>query len=184
MNLSTFTLTQSEEVIDLFTNVFSDSEGAEEGKLIGELASDLIKMTPKEGLYGFVALDNDEKIMGCVFFSRMLFKKSGFETDIDAFILAPMAVSTEQQGKGVGQKLIKFGIDYLKQLGVELIITYGDPDFYSKVGFKQISEDVIKAPLKLSLPHGWLAQSLVADEIPTIVGESRCVEALNKQVYW
>jgi len=33
------------------------------------------------------------------------------------------------------------------------------------VGFQQISEDIVKAPLKLTQPEGWLAQSLQSDVI-------------------
>ena len=36
-----------------------------------------------------------------------------------------------------GQQLINFGLAHLKEIGVELVFTYGDMNFYSKVGFKQ-----------------------------------------------
>ncbi|MCK5334537.1 MAG: GNAT family N-acetyltransferase, partial [Gammaproteobacteria bacterium] len=64
------------------------------------------------------------------------------------------------------------------------VFTYGDPKFYSKVGFSLISEKLVKAPLTLTYPEGWLAQSLVGDEIEAITGSSYCVEALNKPEYW
>jgi len=67
---------------------------------------------------------------------------------------------------------------------VELIFTYGDPKFYSKVGFNLISEKLVKAPLKLTYPEGWLGQSLVSDNIEAISGHSYCVEAFNKPEYW
>ena len=84
----------------------------------------------------------------------------------------------------IGQKLINFGLDVLKENGVELAITYGDPDFYSKVGFTGITEQVVPAPQKLEQPEGWLAQSLIGDEIKPISGKSHCVEALNKPELW
>lgn len=77
-----------------------------------------------------------------------------------AFILSPVAVSTDVQGKGVGQALIRYGLDHLKSLGVELVFTYGDPGYYSKVGFEQITEAIVKAPWPLSQPIGWLALAL------------------------
>ena len=52
------------------------------------------------------------------------------------------------------------------------------------MGFQQISEDIVKAPLKLTQPEGWLAQSLQSDVIDAMVGSSVCVKALNKQEYW
>jgi len=107
-----------------------------------------------------------------------------FESKLNAYILAPVAVQTDQQGKGIGQKLIAFGLDALSKDGVELAITYGDPSFYSKVGFQPVTEAVVPAPLTLQHPEGWLAQSLNGDEIQPIKGKSSCVEALNKPEYW
>jgi len=166
------------EVKNIFTNVFTDSEGEDEGRLIGELAFELQKTTPKDDFLGFVVLD-EGKIVGCIFFTRLKFK-----TGINAFILSPVAVATKCQGEGVGQQLINFGLAHLKEIGVELVFTYGDMNFYSKVGFKQITEDIALAPLKLTYPEGWLAQSLVGEDIQAIPGRSTCVEALNDQRYW
>ncbi|MGD8428041.1 MAG: N-acetyltransferase [Balneolaceae bacterium] len=177
MKFSVFDSRQAQEVIALCIRVFSDSEGQDEGKLIGKLVSELITTSPQD-LFGFVAT-NQEKVVACIFFSRLT-----FQNNTNAFILSPVAVDTSHQGKGIGQQLIKFGIRHLKDQGVELVFTYGDPNFYQKVGFKPISEDDIKAPLKLTHPDGWLGQSLTNATIIPIAGASRCVEALNKQEYW
>lgn len=75
-------------------------------------------------------------------------------------MLAPVAVNTKHQGKGVGKALIKYGLNELKNRSVTVVLTYGDPSFYSKTGFQTLSENVIKAPLKLSKPEGWQGQSL------------------------
>ena len=93
-------------------------------------------------------------------------------------------MASRQQGKGLGQKLIKFGIQQLRSHGVELVFTYGDPNFYSKAGFAKISEDVVEAPKKLTYPDGWLAQTLTNEGITSELGVAKCVEALNKQQYW
>ncbi len=76
--------------------------------------------TDSNDLYCFIATE-DEQIIGSIFFSRMI-----FESGINAFILSPVATHTDHQRKGVGQKLINFGLDVLKENGVELMITYGD----------------------------------------------------------
>lgn len=167
-----------EEINKLFVKTFSDSEGESEGLVIGELTNNFMTSTDANDFYCFVATENDE-IIGGVIFSRLTFK-----SDIKAYILSPMATSTKHQGKGIGQKLINFGLNILKENGVELAITYGDINFYSKVGFNVISEEIVKAPLKLSYPEGWLGQSLVSDKIDPIAGKSYCVEALNKPDLW
>lgn len=168
----------TEEIKQLFTKVFSDSEGQTEGLLIGNLAYDLMTETNAQDIYGFVAIEN-EQIIGSIFFTRLT-----FQNEINAFLLSPVAVHTNYQGKGIGQKLINFGINHLKENGVRLLFTYGDPNYYSQIGFSLITEKIAKAPLKLTQPEGWLGQSLVSDEIEPITGNSYCVEALNKPEYW
>ena len=178
MEFLTFKSSKSEEIKKLFTNVFSDSEGQAEGELIGNLTYDIMTGTDAQDLCGFVATEN-EQIIGSIFFTRLT-----FENGVNAFILAPVAVHSSYQGKGIGQKLINFGINQLKENGVRIVFTYGDHNFYSKVGFKLITEKVAKAPLKLTYPEGWLAQSLVSDEVEPIAGNSYCVEAFNKPEIW
>jgi putative acetyltransferase len=178
MNLAGYNSSDSEKIEKLFTKVFSESEGASEGLLIGKLAHDLMSGTDPEDLYGFTAREN-RQIIGTIFFSRLR-----FESEFNAFILAPVAIRADYQGQGIGQKLIKFGINKLKENGVGLVFTYGDPDFYKRIGFSPVSEKVAKAPLKLTYPFGWLCQSLAGSEIEPIAGNSYCVAALNHPEYW
>ena len=178
MNLSTYNPNNADEIEQLFIKTFSDSAGHSEGKLIGRLVRIFLDSIDASDLYCFIATEN-EQIIGSIFFTRMT-----FESGINAFILSPVATDTAHQGQGVGQQLINFGLDTLKEDGVELVITYGDPNFYSKVGFGVITEQVVPAPLKLEYPEGWLAQSLVSDKIEPIAGKSYCVEELNNPEYW
>ncbi len=178
MKFSTYTQSNIEEIKQLFTKTFSDSEGLSEGLLIGNLAYDLMTSTDTHNLYCFIVIEK-EQIIGSIIFSKLT-----FEEEINAFLLGPVAILTSYQGKGFGQKVINFGLNTLKENGVELAFTYGDPAFYSKVGFILISEKLVKAPLKLTYPEGWQAQSLVGDKIEAITGNSHCVEAINKPEYW
>ena len=178
MKLSTCNPNNADEIEQLFIKTFSDSEGQSEGEAIGALVRDFMASTDANDLYCFIATEG-EQIIGSIFFTRLT-----FESGIDAFILAPVAMHTDHQGKGVGQKMIKFGLNALKEDGVELALTYGDPDFYSKVGFSVITERLVPAPLELKYPEGWLAQSLISDAIEPIPGKSYCVEELNKPELW
>lgn len=165
-------------VTTLFTQVFTDSEGVEEGRRIGGLVHDIQATTPPEEVWGFLAMD-ETRVVGGIFFTRMT-----FETESNAFLLAPVAVATEFHNQGIGQKLIRFGLEALRKQGVKLIFTYGDPHFYAKVGFQPISEAIVQAPLPLTYPHGWLAQSLVGERIEPIAGRSACVSALRHPHFW
>ena len=178
MTFLTYKSDDIEEIKKLVTQTFSDSEGPAEGALIGNLAYDLMTTTATRDLYCFVAVENDE-IIGSIFFSRL-----SFENSENVFVLGPVAVHTNFQRKGIGQQLINFGLSALKTNGVELAITYGDPAFYVKVGFAPITEDVVKAPLKLTYPEGWLAQSLVGDKVEPLAGKPYCVAAFNKPEFW
>ena len=178
MDLLTYSPEHAEEIKSLFRTVFSDSEGPSEGILIGKLADELMTETEKKDLHGFVALDH-EQIIGCILFSRLT-----FESGISAFLLSPVAVHSAHQGNGIGQQLINYGIKRLKDKGVELVLTYGDPTFYSKVGFNPVEGETIKAPIQLTYPEGWLGQSLISNSVDPIPGRPSCVKALNKPEYW
>ncbi|MEJ2308842.1 MAG: N-acetyltransferase [Gammaproteobacteria bacterium] len=167
-----------EEVTRLFTSVFTSSEGESEGKLIGNLASALSSAIDNEEILCFATVE-EESIIGAIFFTRLR-----FDSDIKAYMLAPVAVSTGHQGKGVGQELIRYGLDELENRSVDVVITYGDPAFYAKVGFQPLSQNIIKAPLKLSMPEGWLGQSLTAESIPAIATRPTCVRQFNNPAYW
>ncbi|WP_316364450.1 GNAT family N-acetyltransferase [Candidatus Thiodiazotropha sp. CDECU1] len=178
MKLTPYDKSDEVEIKQLFTEVFSDAEGEPEGVLIGNLVADLINTTEPDDIFGFVVTEQ-EQIIGSIFFTRLI-----FDTPVEAFILSPVAIRTNQQGKGVGQQLINYGIEQMRDMGVKLLFTYGDPNFYSKVGFRSITEEIVKAPLELTQPEGWLCQSLDGGETAPIAGKSTCVTALNKPEYW
>jgi putative acetyltransferase len=167
------------DICNLFVATFSASEGQDEGAIIGGLVRDLMKTTPNQDLFVWSAYE-DEELLGCIFFSRLAFAQD----DRTAFILSPVAVKTDRQKTGIGQKLITHGLDGLRQNRIDFVTTYGDPNYYAKAGFRQITEEFAQAPLTLSFPEGWLGQSLTgADERP-LIGASSCVSALNKPELW
>jgi len=72
----------------------------------------------------------------------------------------------------------------MKEKGTQIAVTYGDPAYYTKTGFEPLSQELIPPPLELSLPIGWLGQSLIEKPIPELPGPSRCVIAFNNPAYW
>lgn len=166
-------------IAELFATTFSASEGEAEGALIGALAARLISETDPSDLFVFYASEGD-KLVGAIFFSRLRY-------DADhrrVFVLAPVAIATEQQGRGKGQALIAFGLSALRQAGVDIAVTYGDPAFYSKIGFEPISETLAPAPFRLQMPQGWLGQSLSGEPLTPLKGAVSCVPALNDAAFW
>ena len=167
------------EIANLFTSTFTASEGENEGKLVGGLVADMMQTTPAEDLFAFSAIDN-QTLVGAIFFSRLIYK----DDERTVFILSPVAVKTDQQKRGVGQRLITYGLEQLREIGVDIALTYGDPNYYSKTGFRPITEDFAKAPLKLSQPEGWLGQPLSDSGHQPLIGTSQCVAALSKEELW
>ncbi|MGA0025169.1 MAG: GNAT family N-acetyltransferase [Burkholderiales bacterium] len=118
-------------------------------------------------------------MIGSIFFTRLRFNR-----DIKIYMLAPVAISTRYQGRGVGQALINHGLVELESRSVAAVVTYGNPSFYSKTGFQALSESVIQAPQRLSMPEGWLGRSLTESPIPSISERPKCVKEFNDPVYW
>jgi len=167
------------DIYELFSTTFTASEGADEGEVIGKFVVDLMETTPEKDLFVFSTYEGNS-LVGSIFFSRLNYEQD----NRTVFILSPVAVKTNSQKKGIGQKLIAFGLDELRRRAIDIAITYGDPNYYSKVGFWHITEEIAQAPLKMSQPDGWLAQSLTGKDMEPLAGTPVCVEALNKPEMW
>jgi putative acetyltransferase len=53
--------------------------------------------------------------------------------------LGPLAVLPEWQGKGIGEKLITGGIEDCRREGYAFIVVLGEPEYYSRFGFRRAS---------------------------------------------
>lgn len=168
-----------DEIFQLFFEAFSASENEEEASVVRDLVHRYLSNYPREDLRGFVAIEGDTTI-GCVFFSRLDYSLS----DKNVFILSPMAVKTVHQGKGVGRTLIEFAHHELRKSGVHVTATYGDVRFYSKAGYKWVSEASMPAPFKLTYPEGWLACAIDRTTSLTIEGPVKCIPELNDPALW
>ena len=168
-----------EDIAALFAATFTASEGADEGRTIGALARDLMTTTPEGDIAVFLAVDGGDPV-GAIVFTRLAYP----EDDRTVFLLSPVAVATDRQGTGIGQRLLRHGLDALAARGVDVALTYGSPDYYGKVGFRPITEEVARAPQPLSLPEGWLGVSLKQRPLDPLKGPSRCAPALDDPAYW
>jgi putative acetyltransferase len=162
----------------LFRSAFSSSEGKEEGERIAELAAKLSEAIDGADVICYGAVQ-DQSLIGAIFFTRLR-----FDDDALIYMLAPVAVATTHQGTGVGQSLIRFALNEIAARGAVAAITYGDPAFYGRVGFELLPEAVLKAPMALSMPFGWLGQSLTGHPIQTRQERPSCVEAFRNPAYW
>ena len=153
MEYSPFSIDQLEPTVALYTETFAAAEGQAVGESIGELVNTLVTTTADSDLHGCVALDGNT-IVGCIFFSRFT-----TASELTLFMLSPVAVASDYHGQGVGQALIAFGLESMSKLGVDIVITYGDPAFYSKSGFAPLDEEGLRTDLPKQLITSLKAQA-------------------------
>lgn len=163
---------------NFFERVFKDSEGEYEGLVIGQTVYELASGIDGREILCFGSYEGDT-LVGAIFLTRLRLMES-----VQVYMLAPVAVGTSHQGQGIGKALIQHGLEALKNRSVSVVVTYGDPAYYSKLGFQALSESIIQAPQQLSMPEGWLGLSLTDEPIQAISERPICVEAFNNPIYW
>jgi len=81
----------------------------------------------------FVAEQNG-KIVGNIMYTRaQILCDSGEPFPVLSF--GPLSVLPEQQGKDIGLKLVKHSLQRAAELGHTAVLIYGDPAYYSRLGF-------------------------------------------------
>jgi putative acetyltransferase len=78
------------------------------------------------------------RILGHVLFSPV--ELDGLSADLHLLGLAPIGVLPEQQGRGVGSRLIRAGLVACLAAGYDAVVVLGEPDYYSRFGFQRASD--------------------------------------------
>ena len=102
----------------------------------------------------------DSQLVGHVIFSKCGVTGSL----ISASLLAPLAVTPERQGQGIGSALVRAGLRKLKDNDVRVVCVLGDPAFYGRLGFRSGSS--IEPPFRLPAEYegAWQSQTLSDSE--------------------
>lgn len=179
MNFSELEHTDAGAAIRLFQTTFTASEGPGEGALIAELAENLLTGTPAADRRAFGAAD-DGRLAGAIIFSRLTYRND----PRCVFVLGPVAVMPACQRRGVGQGVIRHGLAALRNSGVDIALTYGDPGYYRRIGFYPVTEEQAPAPYRLQHPEGWLGQSLTGAAFAPLKGPVASVPAFRNPAYW
>lgn len=74
--------------------------------------------------------EDDGEILGHVAFSPVT-----VGGDAGWYGLGPVSVWPESQCRGIGQSLIRHGLDVLRRMGAKGCVLIGDPAYYSRFGF-------------------------------------------------
>lgn len=155
------------EIMELYEVSFGTGEGPIIAGLVNKLFHDQVQV--------FSAWEGSA-LLGAICFTPMVYNDPRKVT-----LLSPVAVHPDHQGRGVGQKLIRHG---LAAMPADVALTYGDPNYYGKFGFLQITEQTVPAPQPLSMPFGWLGQSLTQKVLEPLKGPARCVAAFDDPAMW
>jgi len=169
----------AEQLVGVFKSSFAASEGAKEGEVIAELVRCLFTKTAPEDLNVF-SLQEGNAFLACIVFSKLTYA----EDERSVVLLSPVAVVPSRQNEGLGKKLLTFGLAAIAAKGADVAITYGNPKYYAKVAFVQITAAIARPPFPLSQPHGWLAQSLTDKPLTPQAGDCQCVPAFDNADHW
>ena len=76
-------------------------------------------------------------VIGHIMFSPVIL--SG-DPDLKVMGLAPMAVASEHQRKGIGSALVRAGLEQCRHLGFVAVVVLGHPEYYPRFGFSPSSQ--------------------------------------------
>ncbi|MCC6680066.1 MAG: N-acetyltransferase [Phycisphaeraceae bacterium] len=100
-----------------------------EAELVDQLREDgdlTLSLVAREG----------EQIIGHVGFSPILIDG---RLQPDVLGLAPVAVDTDHQRRGIGARLVRAGLDACREGDYHVVIVFGDPRYYQRFGFQTAS---------------------------------------------
>ncbi len=166
---------------DRATLLTVEREAFEGDETIVGLIEDLLIDETARPLLSLIA-EADEKVLGHVLFTRV----SVADTNIQASILAPLAVKPGFQKQGIGGKLIKAGLEELRDMGVELVFVLGWPEYYPRYGFQPSFPHVLVPPYPIEKKNepAWMVQELREGVLGSVSGTISCADALDKPEYW
>lgn len=90
----------------------------------------------------------------------------------EELLLGPLAVKSDQRGRGIGISLMQAGIEAAQKGPWRGILLVGDEPYYSRVGFARLPPGRVKFPGPVDQSR-ILGLSLKAGEVLTLSGEVR-----------
>jgi predicted N-acetyltransferase YhbS len=87
-----------------------------------------------------------------------------------ALLLGPLAVQSDQRGRGIGIALMTRAMEEAKALGHRYIVLVGDPPYYARVGFVPIKPGRVRFPGPVD-PARVLGFALLDDPLDALQGD-------------
>ena len=163
--------------------IHTSAFGQKQGQEIVGLVNDLLDDESAKPLLSLVA-EADGKLVGHILFTAARLQPE--DQEVSVRILAPLAVSGDFQGEGLGGMLITEGLRQLAESGAGLVFVLGHPNYYPKFGFQTAGVLGFEAPYPIPPEHAdaWMVQELRAGVIGSIGGRVQCSEVLNQPQHW
>ncbi|MBU4130631.1 MAG: N-acetyltransferase [Proteobacteria bacterium] len=167
------------EIANIHTKAFGEKKGPEIAELVRGLLNDKTAMP----FLSLVAIEG-EKTVGHILYTKANIIPA--MASVSAQILAPLAILPEFQNKRIGAKLIKEGLNLLKETGVELVFVLGHPGYYPRSGFTPAGVLGFQAPYHIPEEHAdaWMVQELGSGIIGRIKGAVQCSDVLDQPEHW
>lgn len=172
------------EIEKIHKIAFEKTEGAEKAQGIVNLVHDLFDDETAMPIHSFVAVEND-KLIGHVLFTKVIITDCPVE--VEAQILAPLAVLPDCQSTGIGKHLIKEGLRQLKEAGINLVFVLGHIDYYPRSGFINDAKSLgFEAPYYIpeEFSGAWMVMELSSGIIGKAKGIVKCSDVLNQPQHW
>jgi putative acetyltransferase len=122
------TAADAEAIDTLIRAAFAGTDFGHQGE------AEMVRMIEAEGdaLVSLVA-ERDGAIVGHVLFSRMDVEVDG--AALSGAGLAPVSVAPSSQGQGIGDALIRAGLEALRRQGVAISFVLGHEGYYPRFGY-------------------------------------------------
>ena len=155
--------------LELVEKVFTESECAENGKLVRGLVEEIRSKKYYLPELELIMVNEDDEVIGYAMFSR--FHIEGRYED-ELLIITPVAVKTELQRQHISKDLIEAGFEIAKKMGYEAVLVEGNPRNYNPRGFETSHPHGIVAGPKIHLPavECLMVKELVSGALDTIKG--------------
>ena len=152
----------------------------DERELVSKLAVNLLSEESTPQTISLVA-ETEGIVVGHAAFSPVIIDNN---ENVQGYILAPLGVKPDYQKCRIGSKLIEVGIRQLSRMEVDILFVYGDPEYYSRFGFRVDTAECYIPPYKLQYPFGWQAIALNEFSTGKSPGKIACVTSLCDPALW
>ncbi|MDZ4168257.1 MAG: N-acetyltransferase [Coriobacteriia bacterium] len=165
---------------DVIREIHLSAFGADEREIVAKLAVDLLSEDTSPPTIALVA-EVDDDVIGHIGLSPVT---TDAADGYGIYILAPLAVSPEHQRRGAGSRLVEDGKRRLAEMGVDLLLVYGDPAYYGRLGFSVGAAEGCIPPYDIEYSFGWQGVLLSERGIPESPLQLDCVASLRDPELW